>query len=132
MRLILVPVLLFCLGFAAAVSAKPPLREVSEIDDRLMVIAIADEIRKTCDEIEGRVFKGIFTLKALRSRAKDLGYTDDEIDSYVNSKAEKKRMRQKAEAYLASQGVDVSDEAALCRYGREEIARGGPVGFFLK
>lgn len=130
MRLILTSFLCLCLALPA--SAKPPLREVSEIDDGLMAIAIADEIRKSCEGINARMIRALSQIKELERRAKALGYTDDEIDDYVNSSAEKKRMRQKAEAYLAAQGVNAKDEKALCRYGRDQIASGGPVGYFLR
>lgn len=130
MRLILTPILCLCL--AAPVAAKPPLSEVSEIDDGLMAIAIADEIRKNCDGISARMIRAMRQIKALEKRATALGYSEQEIKSYVKSKAEKARMRKKANSYLASQGVAASDQKALCRYGREEIARGGPVGYFLR
>ena len=130
MRLFLTSIV--CLTLAAPVGAKPPLSQVSEIDDGLMAIAIADEIRKSCDDISARMIRAYRQIKALESRAKALGYSDDEIDAYVNSEAEKKRMRKKAETWLASKGISASDEKALCRFGREDIARGGPVGFFLR
>lgn len=130
MRLFLTPIL--CLTLAAPVWAKTPLSQVSEIDDGLMAIAIADEIRQNCDDINARMIRAYQQIKALENRAKALGYSDDEIDDYVNSSAEKKRMRKKAETWLASKGVAASDEKALCKFGRDDISRGGPVGFFLR
>lgn len=130
MRLILSSIL--CLSLALPASAKPPLREVAEIDDGLMAIAIADEIRKTCDGIGARMIRALTQIRELEKRARALGYSDDEINAYVKSEDEKKRMRKKAEAYLASQGVNPKDEDSLCRYGREQIASGGPVGYYLR
>ncbi|ASP21743.1 NADH dehydrogenase subunit E [Antarctobacter heliothermus] len=130
MRLFLTPIL--CLTLATPVWAKTPLNQVSEIDDGLMAIAIADEIRKNCNDISARMIRAYRQIQALEKRAKALGYSDDEIDTYVNSSAEKKRMRKKAETWLASKGVAASDEKALCKFGRDDIARGGPVGFFLR
>jgi len=118
--------------FALPAASKPPLSEVSEIDNGLMTIAIADEIRKNCDDISARLIRAYQQIKTLERRAKALGYSDDEIDTYVNSDSEKARMRQKANAYLAAQGVSASDTKALCRFGRDQIAAGGPVGFFLR
>lgn len=128
----LIPAALILAALATQVQAKPPLRDVPQIDNGLMAIAIADEIRKTCDGIEPRMIRALSQLNTLKSMAKDMGYSNAEIDDYVTSKAEKNRMRNKAEAYLASQGVKPKDRAALCAYGKADIARGGPVGTFLR
>lgn len=130
MRLILTSAL--CLSFALPAAGNPPLSEVREIDDGLMAIAIADDIRKRCDEINPRMVRAYRQIKALESRAKALGYSEEEIDRYVSSDAEKKRMRKKAESWLATQGVNAKDKGALCQFGRDDIARGGPIGFFLR
>lgn len=130
MRLV-TPVLVLAL-VAAPVAAKPPLRDVAEIDNGLMAIAIADEIRKNCDGIQPRMVRALAQLNALKGRAGALGYSDAEIEDYVTSKAEKKRMRRKAEAWLASQGVQAGDKVALCDFARKDIARGGAVGSFLR
>lgn len=130
MRLILSFVLSAAL--AAPVMAKPPLREVAEIDDGLMAIAIADEIRKSCDDINARMVRAMSTIRSLKKRAEALGYSDEEIDDYVTSKAEKKRMRAKATAYLSAKGVAVADTTALCRFGKTEISRETDIGRLLR
>ncbi|MDA7426610.1 DUF5333 domain-containing protein [Thalassococcus lentus] len=120
------------LALAAPASAKPPLSQVSEIDDGLMAVAIADEIRKRCDDIRARMIKALSVVNALESRAKDMGYSDDEIEDYVTSKSEKKRMRKKATAYLASQGVTASDTAQLCSFGKKQMAKATSIGILLR
>ena len=117
---------------ATAAMAKPPLRDVKEIDDTLMQIAIADEIRKTCDDISARMIRGLAQVNALESKAKSLGYSKDEIDDYVTSKSEKKRMRSKAEAWLASQGVNAKDDKALCAFGHAQIDKATYIGSLLR
>ncbi len=124
--------LILGLGIAPAAQAKPPLRDVAEIDNALMAVAIADEIRKTCEGIDARMIRAFSTLQSLKSRAKALGYSDDEIDDYVTAKSEKRRMRSKAETYLQGQGVDAKKRDQLCAYGRREIARDSPVGRLLR
>lgn len=128
----LIPAALILLGLATPVLAKPPLRDVAEIDNGLMAIAIADEIRKECDDIKPRMIRALSQLNTLKGKAEAMGYSDEEIDDYVNSKSEKARMRQKAEDWLAGQGVDAKDTRALCAFGKADIARGGPVGTFLR
>lgn len=130
MRLILSAVL--AIAVATPVLAKPPLRDVAEIDDGLMAIAIADEIRKSCDDISARMVRAMSTIRSLKKRAEALGYSDEEIDDYVTSKAEKKRMRAKATAYLSSRGVEASDTKALCRFGKTEISRETDIGRLLR
>lgn len=116
----------------AAAQAKPPLREVREIDDALLMIAIADEVRNKCDTIEARMFKAWTTINALESRAKRMGYSDEEIEDYVTSKDEKKRMRRRGEAQLKARGVALDNDADYCTFGREEIAKGSQIGVLLK
>ncbi len=112
--------------------AKPPLREVSEIDDTLYYIAIANEIDKYCDQISGRRLKAIAEMWSLRSRANKLGYSDDEIRAYVESDSEKARMRAKGERYLAAHGVSYEQPETFCALGRAEIARNSAIGVYLR
>ena len=128
----LFPTAILCAALALPVAAKPALRDVAEIDNGLMAVAIADEIRKSCDNISARMIRAYSTISALKSRAESLGYSDDEIDDYVTSKDEKARMRDKATAYLASRGVDASDKAALCAFGQSEIASDSAIGRLLR
>ena len=128
----LIPSVLILALLASAAVAKPPLREVREIDDQLMMIAIADEIRKTCSDIDARFLRGIAELNGLKSKAKSLGYSSEEIDEYATSKSEKARMRTKAETWLASQGVNVSDKAELCSFGKAQMAGGTYIGSLLR
>ncbi len=131
MRLIPIVCVSLCLAAAPAAS-RPPLSSVSEIDNGLMVIAIADEIRKRCDGINARMIRAVSRINGLKSKARALGYTDDEIDDYVTSKSEKARMRSKAEGYLAGQGVPRGDLQALCQFGRAQIRQGGSIGKLLR
>jgi hypothetical protein len=112
--------------------AKPHLRDVAKIDDSLMQLGIADELRKKCDDIGARLFTALNFVRSLKAEARALGYTEDEIEDYVTSKAEKQRMRVKAEAWLRARGVDARDRAGFCAFGQDEIARGSPIGALLK
>ncbi|MFP7570789.1 DUF5333 domain-containing protein [Marivita sp. S2033] len=129
---ILISVLGLTLLTATSALAKPPLRDVAEIDNGVMAVAIADEIRKSCDNINARLIRAYSALNALKSRARDLGYSDDEVEAYVTSKAEKARMRDKAEQFLKSRGVVPEDTSALCRFGASEIANETAIGRLLK
>ena len=116
----------------AAVSAKPPLREVSEIDDSLLWIAIANEIDKRCDDLAGRRLKAIGIMWDLRARANELGYSDAEIRAYVESDSEKSRMRARGNAYVAARGVSYYEPQTFCALGRAEMKKNSAIGVLLK
>lgn len=55
---------------ATSLAAKPPLRDVQEIDDMVMVIAVANEIRKRCDDISARLLLAYSTVNGLKALAR--------------------------------------------------------------
>lgn len=117
---------------ATTAVAKPPLRDVPEIDDALLMVAIADDLRKTCDDIDARLLKALGHIQGLKSKARKLGYSDDEIKAYTGSKDEQKRMRARGEKYLEQRGVDRKNDTAYCTFGKQEIAKGSQIGVLLK
>ncbi|WP_170769274.1 DUF5333 domain-containing protein [Ruegeria lacuscaerulensis] len=120
------------LTLPVSADAKPPLREVKEIDDQLYYIAIANEISEICPTVSGRRLKAIGVLWDLRSKANKLGYSDKEIRAYIESDAEKDRMRAKGEAYLAQQGVTYDSPETFCSLGQKEIERNSAIGVYLR
>ena len=71
-----------------AADAKPPLRDVAEIDGALFDLGVADRIRKNCPTISARMLRAISYVHDLEQRARALGYTSEEIDAYTDSDAE--------------------------------------------
>ena len=120
------------IALPVAAEAKPPLREVKEIDNELYYIAIANEISEYCPSIGGRRLKAIGVMWGLKSKANKLGYSDSEIRAYVDSDVEKDRMRAKGEAYLASNGVTYENPNSFCTLGRKEIDRNSAIGVYLR
>lgn len=106
-----------------AAFAKPPIRDVAQIDNAVFDVAVADQIRKKCPSIAPRVVQALSLYRATRKHARSLGYTDDEIEAYGDSKTEKARMRAKGEAYMRSNGVVTSDPQSYCALGRKEIQK---------
>ncbi len=123
---------IFAISVPVVAEAKPPLRDVKEIDNELYYIAIANEISEYCPSISGRRLKAIGVMWDLRSRANKLGYSDSEIRAYVDSDAEKDRMRAKGEAYLAQNGVSYENPNSFCTLGRKEIERNSAIGVYLR
>ena len=116
----------------AAAGAKPSLRDVQEIEDPLFAVALAKEVADNCGNIAPRYFRGLGQLRRLKARANELGYSDAEIRAYIESDAEKDRMRAKGEQLLAQNGVSYGDEQSFCAYGRAEIEKNSAIGVLLR
>ncbi|MCR8546258.1 DUF5333 domain-containing protein [Salipiger sp. P9] len=131
-KAVLLSALLALTALPAAATAKSSLGEVREIHDGLLAVGIADEIRNKCDSIGARMIRAYSFLGDLKARARSLGYSDDEIEDYVTSKAEKKKYRAEGEAWLRARGVTLGVAEGYCRVGREEIEKGTPIGVLLR
>lgn len=116
----------------AAVSAKPSMRDVPEIENIIFSAALAHEVSNNCPSLSARKFKALRMALKLRSRANKLGYTDSEIVDYIESDSEKARMRAKGETYLKAHGVKYGDPKTFCVFGHAEIANSSAVGALLK
>ncbi|WP_051372295.1 DUF5333 domain-containing protein [Sedimentitalea nanhaiensis] len=121
-----------CAAPVVAAEGKPSLREVPEVENIIFAAAVANEISENCDGIAARRLKAIGMAWRLRSRANALGYSDAEIKAYVESDAEKARMRAKGERYLAQNGVSYADPQTFCTFGRAEIEKSSAIGALLK
>lgn len=119
------------LALASPVAAKTPLRDNKAINDQLLVVGLANEIRKRCGSISGRLVKGVTTLRAIHNQALSQGYTKSEIETYVDSDAEKARMKARGRAWLAKRGASPEKPETMCKVGREEIARKSSIGSLL-
>lgn len=129
---IMLPVVLGVSVLAGAAAAKPPLRDVAEIENVIFAAAVGKEISDICEDISARKLKALGKAWKLRSRANELGYTDAEIKKYVESKPEKARMRAKGEAYLKSKGAIYGQPETFCTVGRAEIAKNSAIGALLR
>lgn len=119
-------------GAMTAAAAADGLKDEVEIRDGLLVVGMAYEISEKCGDIDARTFRGIQTLLNLKSRARELGYSSDEIDTYVDDKVEKKRLEEIARGMLVQLGVTPGVEETYCAVGREQIAKNTGVGRLLR
>lgn len=129
-RAIRLVVLLVCIGTSA--TAKPPLREVEAVREGLIAAGIAWEIGERCDAISARLLRGIFFLQSIEKTAKDLGYSEQEIDAYTSDRAEQDALEEVARARLIAMGAVPGDAASHCAVGRSEIAAETPIGRLLR
>jgi len=117
---------------AASSSAKPALKDVPEVRDGLIAVGIAYEISEQCKDIRARWLRGVNYLERLKGRAKTMGYSQAEIDAYVDNRDEQRRLEGIARAQLADMGARANDSASYCSVGRAEMEEGSLVGYFLR
>ncbi|SRR6056297_691293 len=134
MRMITTAVLSFALaaGSVAGASAKVGLPNEKDINAGLLAVAAADKIRRECNSISGRFFRARSYVNGLKSMARDRGYTENEIDAYVNDKSHQRAMRERRNAFFKSRGASNLDAQSLCVLGRAEISKKSVIGSLLK
>ena len=117
---------------AGAAAANPDIGQVTFITEGLINTAIAYEIDRVCDDLDGRRLAGINFLWSLKDHASSLGFSDDEIRAYVDNKAEKDRLEQIARARLRDMGAVEGEPETYCAVGRAEMAAESDIGRFLR
>lgn len=123
------PLALAAALFATPAVALPPLSQETHISDQLVSARVADVIRRGCPTIDGRLVYAFSQARALKRYAEQKGYTLAQIDAFLNSKEDRARIYARADAYLRDNKA--SNEAGLCRLGREEIAKKTVTGSLL-
>jgi hypothetical protein len=118
--------------FAGASAALPPLKDQTYVSEGLISTAIAYEISDKCDTIEGRFIDGLNFLYSLRDYARQLGYSEEEIEAYMDDKVEKERLIQVAWGRFADMGGVKGDYATYCAVGEAEMAAQTQVGKLLR
>ena len=124
--------LLSLVAFAASLSAKPALKDVAYVREGIISVGIAYEISEKCDDLNPRLLRGLNYLSNLKNHARSLGYSDAEIDAYVDDSDEKNRLERIARTRLANMGAIAGNEASYCTVGRNEMAVGSDVGRLLR
>ncbi|WP_333715193.1 DUF5333 domain-containing protein [Yoonia sp.] len=112
--------------------AQTPLKDVAHVRDGILHVGMAYEISEKCGSISARIFRGLGFLRSLETHARELGYTQAQIDAYINDKAEKDRLEVIGRQALADMGVIEGDEATWCAVGRAQIAANTRIGWLLR
>lgn len=123
------------LGFAIAAGSTAlaqSLRDVPVVTEGLITAAIAWEIGDKCDDLDARLLRGVAFLNGLKDHARGLGYSNADIDAFVDDKAEKDRLESEARARLTAMGAVPGDAASFCAVGNAEIAAGSAIGRLLR
>ncbi|SMO33529.1 hypothetical protein SAMN06265221_101100 [Paracoccus laeviglucosivorans] len=125
-----------CFALALATLATPaaalePLAQEKYINDRLVAARVADRIRRTCPSIDARLLYAYGEARKLKRYAQQKGYSNAQIDAFLDSKEDKKRIYAVAEDYLTRNGARKGDAESFCRLGRAEIAKKNVIGSLL-
>lgn len=109
------------LSAAVAAQALPPLSQNTYVTDRLIAARVADRIRRTCPTISARLIYAYTQARALKNYALKQGYSNDQIEAFLDDKAEKRKIYATAEKYLADNGATEGNVEGFCALGRKEI-----------
>ena len=120
------------LFFIPIANAKSLLIENENIWHELLQISVASKISEECTSIEARKIKGLFALLQIKSVAKELGYTDNEINEFVSSEENKKKLKNETDVYLLDNGVDLNNVKTVCLFGLSEIDQETTIGSLLR
>lgn len=129
---------LLCTSAAALLFAMGPghaqtqLRDVAHVRDGIIWVGMAYEISDKCDDLSARLFRGLGYLNSLKRHAEDLGYSDAEIEAYIDDRSEKRRLEAIARAKLADLGVVEGQQQTYCTVGQAQIDANTRVGWLLR
>ena len=107
------------------------LREDAHVTEKLVAAQAGDILRNACPKASARMFVVLGEMASLQSYAISQGYDEATVKAFLADKAEKKRIRQLANAYLAKAGFVKGDEASACATARAEVAGGTFTGSLL-
>jgi hypothetical protein len=132
MRIILSLVLSLVIGASAATASAGSLAREADINQGLFYVAVADKIRRECGRITPRFFAARAYLANLKENAAKRGYSEAEIDAYLDDRVEKAKMRERRDAYFVANGASPKNSQSLCNLGLREIENESQIGKLLK
>ncbi len=126
----------YVLAILAALTVTPAsaqaLADDAHVTEMLVAAQVGDLLRTTCPTASARMFVVLSEMLALETYAKSKGNDDAAIEAFLNSPAEKARIRALADAYLASAGAKAGDSASYCAAARAEVAAGTVAGSLIR
>ena len=120
------------IGGALSASAKSGLYQEKDINDRLLVIAVGDKIRRACGDISTRYIAARAYANGTMDLAKSRGYSEVEINRYIEDKANKAEMRERRNRYFEANGATNLNAESLCALGHAEIEKNSQIGVLLR
>ncbi|WP_417596964.1 DUF5333 domain-containing protein [Pararhodobacter oceanensis] len=98
----------------------------------LFSVAVADQIRNECARMDARTFRATRFLYDLYGKARDYGYSRDQIDTFRRDEANQELLRTWVMQYFDQHGVRLDAPETFCALGEAEIAAGTRAGTLLR
>lgn len=131
MRFIVALILALTIPLTTFADTRVPMSKDPVLEAGLEIVAEGHILRKYCDKISLRLFRGISLMMSLKSRARTLGYSEAEMQAYFDDKAQKKRVEDKAMAALVALGANVGRPESFCEVARKQIEADQGFGHYL-
>ncbi|TGN68601.1 hypothetical protein E4L95_00730 [Paracoccus liaowanqingii] len=125
------PLIAALLLAATPAAALEPLSSEAYVNDRLVQARVADLVRRGCPSIDARLVRAFSEARALKRYARDKGYSEAQIDAFLDSRPDRQRIYAQADRYMVERGVVNGDPQTFCRLGRDEIAQQTVAGSLL-
>ena len=117
---------------ATPVSAGHPLWNDAKISKGLFDLAVADQVRRNCSTISGRMLRGYDHARQMYKHAQSLGYSRKQVEDFVESKSEQSLMRKRVLAYFVQNDASHKTPDGLCVLGKKEINNNSAIGKMLR
>lgn len=127
----LLSAIVLAVGLATPAVTLEPLSQEKYINDRLIAARIADRVRRECPSYNARMIYAWNQARALKQYALNKGYSEAQIDAFLDSKPDKQRIYAVAEDYLTRHGARPGDAQSFCRIGAQEFANNSYIATFL-
>ncbi|MGP9804535.1 DUF5333 domain-containing protein [Paracoccus sp. NSM] len=125
------PLIAAALLAATPAAALEPLSENAYVNDRLVQARVADMLRRGCPTLDARMVRAFREARALKRHALDQGYSEAQIDAFLDDREQRQRIYSEADRYMRANGVVNGQPDTFCRLGRDEIARQTIAGSLL-
>ena len=118
-------------ALAGPAAALPPLSQEPHINDSLVQARVADMLRRGCPDLDARMIRAFNEARKLKRYALDQGYSAAQIDAFLDSRDERRRIYAEADRYMTANGVVSGRPETFCRLGQQEIERKTIAGSLL-
>ncbi len=115
---------------ASSASANPA--TVERVTEGLIAAGMAIELGDQCGDVRVRMLRGLSFLQGLKSHLGDLGYSNSEIDAFIDNDIEKDRLEAIARQRLSDLGAVEGNGASYCTVASGQISQGTQVGLLLR
>ena len=109
------------------------IRANPDLYNPLFTAGIIRQVVKYCDSLAGpsRMQRQAYFMPIYLA-ARRVGYSRAQLEAFVEDEGEREHMKVLVAQYLAQYGVELSDNDAVCAFGRQQIEAGTAIGQRLR